>query len=134
MELRDYAGALSLLKKALPEEHADLNLLDRLYLYDNLAAAYAHAQQFDSAYLFQMAAYAVRDSIFNENKQKEVTRFQTERYKRETAQQALLTQAEAFKARMLFFCLVAAFGYRDGGGILLFSTKENVSFDTGATG
>ena len=96
----NWKSGLDLLKKALPEDLSDLDFLERLYLFEDLSDVYAQLQQFDSAYYFQNAAYAVRDSLYNENKRKEFVRFQTERYKRETAQQALSTQKEASRARL----------------------------------
>ncbi|MFN0014003.1 MAG: ATP-binding protein [Saprospiraceae bacterium] len=111
--------ALSLLKKALPEDPSELDFLEQLYLFEDLSDAYAQKQVFDSAHYYQKLAYAVRDSIYNENKRKEFVRFQTERYKRETTQQELIAQQEASRARLfllisgLLFLLgsIIAFAY-----------------------
>lgn len=108
---------LNLLQKALAEDLSELDFLDQLYLFEDLSDAYAQKQVFDSAYHYQKLAYDVRDSIYNENKRKEFVRFQTERYKRETAQQELIAQQEASRARLfmllaaLLFLLVAIIAY-----------------------
>lgn len=108
---------LNLLKKALAEDLDELDFLEQLYLYRDMSEAYAKKQVFDSAYHYQTLAYAVRDSIYNENKRKEFVRFQTERYKRETAQQELIAQQEASRARLflllagLLFLLVSIIAY-----------------------
>lgn len=96
----DWEKGLDLLKKVLPNDASELTFLDQLYLFENLSNGYAHLLQYDSAYYYQNAAYAVRDSLYNENKRKEFVRFQTERYKKETAQQALATQKQASRARI----------------------------------
>lgn len=108
---------LNLLKKALSEDLTELDFLEQLYLFEGLSDAYAQKQVFDSAYHYQTLAYAVRDSIYNENKRKEFVRFQTERYKHETARQELIAQQEASRARlflllaMLLFLLVSIIAY-----------------------
>ncbi|MFN0214597.1 MAG: ATP-binding protein [Saprospiraceae bacterium] len=119
MAQNDWKGGLDLLEKALPEDVTELDFYDRLYLFENLSNAYAQLQKYDSAHYYQQAAYAVRDSIYNENKRKEFVRFQTERYRRETAQQALETQQEASRARLflqsslllLLVALLIAYAY-----------------------
>jgi len=108
---------LNLLNKALAEDLSELDFLEQLYLFEDLSDAYAQKQVFDSAYQYQTLAYAVRDSIYNENKRKEFVRFQTERYKRETAQQELIAQQETSRARLflllagLLFLLVSIIAY-----------------------
>lgn len=96
----------NLLNKAHSEDPSELDFLEQLCLFEDLSDAYAKKQVFDSAYQYQTLAYAVRDSIYNENKRKAFIRFQTERYKRETAQQELVAQQEAARARL--FLLLAA--------------------------
>jgi len=49
-----------------------------------------------------MDTCSLRDTLYNQQKQKAFTRFQTERYKNETAVQALKTEQEASKARIFF--------------------------------
>jgi signal transduction histidine kinase len=108
---------LNLLKKALAKDPSELDFLEQLYLFEDLSDAYAQRQVFDSAYYYRKLAYAVRDSIYHENKRKEFVRFQTERYKRETAQQELVAQQEASKAQLFFilslllFVLVSIIAY-----------------------
>ena len=108
---------LILLNKALSEDLDELDFLEQLYLFEDLSDAYAQKQVFDSAYHYRMLAYDVRDSLYNENKRKEFVRFQTERYKRETAQQELIAQQEASRARLflllagLLFLLVSIIAY-----------------------
>lgn len=108
---------LNLLKKALSEDPGELDFLEQLYLFENLSDAYAQKQVFDSAYQYQTMAYAVRDSIYNESKRKEFVRFQTERYKHETARQELIAHQEATRARLflllatLLFLLVSIIAY-----------------------
>lgn len=86
---------------AMPADYSDMNYLDQLFLFENLSDAYASMEVNDSAFYYQKLAYDIRDSIYNDNKQKDFVRFQTERYKRETAQQGLEAQKQASKARLL---------------------------------
>ncbi len=108
---------LNLLEKALSEDLSELDFLEQLYLFEDLSDAYAQKEVFDSAYHYQRLAYAVRDSIYNENKRKEFIRFQTERYKNETVRQELIAQQEASRARLflllatLLFLLVSIIAY-----------------------
>ncbi len=108
---------LDLLKKVLSEDLDKLDFLEQLYLFEDLSDAYAQQQVFDTAYYYSTMAYAVRDSIYNENKRKEFVRFQTERYKRETAQQELIARQEASRAwlflllSVLLFLLVSIIAY-----------------------
>lgn len=97
---------LSFLKKAHTEDPSELGFLEQLCLFEDLSDTYARKQVFDSAYHYQTMAYAVRNSIYTEHKRKAFIRFQTERYKRETAQQELVAQQEAARARL--FLLLAA--------------------------
>jgi|GEM_PF-1809838 len=118
-EQGDWTNAITNFKKALPEQNEEMSYLDQLFLFKNLAVAYAALPLTDSAYYFQSIAYDARDSIFNENKRKEFIRFQTERYKKENAEQVLTTQKQASKARLFLqssallflLLLVIAFAY-----------------------
>lgn len=91
---QNWPQALENLHRAQAYTEGDYNWLDQKYLYEGLAQTYAALNKMDSAYYYQTAAYAVRDSLYNENKQKVFTRFQTERHKQET----LIEQARAQKA------------------------------------
>ncbi len=102
IEQNDWANGLALLKKAFPEDISDMDYLDQLFLFENLAAAYAALDIPDSAYYYQCAAYAVRDSLYNEHKRKEFIRFQTERHKTEAALGEAKAQKESERARMFF--------------------------------
>ena len=112
-----WQAGLKLLKKAHPDDPDNLDFLERLCLYEDLSEVYAHLQRYDSAYLYSALAYAVRDSIYNENKRKEFIRFQTERYKNETTRQELIAQQEASRAQLflllaiLLFLLVSIIAY-----------------------
>jgi signal transduction histidine kinase len=84
------------------EEESGDNWLDQQYLYEALAETYAELRMTDSAYYYQCAAYAVRDSLYNEHKQKEFIRFQTERHKTEAALGEAKAQKESERARLFF--------------------------------
>lgn len=96
-----FQEGLDCLKKAQPADAAELNDLDKKYLYESLAKTYAALSQFDSAYQYQTKVYAVRDSIYNENKRKQFIRLQAERYKTEFTQQTAIAQEQASRAEKL---------------------------------
>lgn len=95
-----WAEGLQLLQKATPQDWEELDYLDQVFLMEELADAYQHLEQYDSAYYYLSASYSLRDTLYNQQKQKAFTRFQTERYKNETSVQALKTEQEASKARI----------------------------------
>lgn len=97
-----WAEGLQLLQKATPQDWEELDYLDQMFLMEELADAYQHLEQYDSAYYYLSASYSLRDTLYNQQKQKAFIRFQTERYKNETAAQALKTEQEASKARIFF--------------------------------
>lgn len=99
---------LDYLRGAQPADSDALNDLDKKYLYEDLAKAYAGLNQYDSAYYYQAQAYVVRDSIYSDNKRKQFIRLQAERYKTEflqqtamTEQQTALTRQQTTRARQL---------------------------------
>jgi two-component system NarL family sensor kinase len=100
---QNWTKALESLRQAQRyEEESGDNWLDQQYLYEALADTYAELGMPDSAYHYQAAAYAVRDSIYTEQKQKAFIRFQTERHKTEAAIGEAKAQKESERARLFF--------------------------------